>query len=56
MAANFLDISIIKATYKISFDMYRKITTTDIIVPNDSCHSTEQKLAAGKIDVPQHQP
>jgi len=43
---NFLDISIIKATDKISFDIYRKQTTSDIIIPNDSCHPTEQKLAA----------
>jgi hypothetical protein len=43
---NFLDISIIKATDKISFDIYRKETTSDIIIPNDSCHPTEHTLAA----------
>jgi len=43
---NFLDLSIIKATDKISFGIYRKPTTSDIIIPNDSCHPTEQKLAA----------
>jgi len=43
---NFLDISVIKATDKISFNIYRKETTSDIIIPNDSCHPTEQKLAA----------
>jgi len=43
---NFLDLSITKTTEKISFDIYRKPTTSDIIIPNDSCHPTEQKLAA----------
>jgi len=43
---NFLDISIKKATDKITFDIYRNQTTSDIIIPNDSCHPTEQKLAA----------
>ena len=43
---NFLDISITKTKEKISFDIYRKETTSDIIIPNDSCHPTEQKLAA----------
>jgi len=43
---NFLDLKIIKTTDKISFDIYRKPTTPDIIIPNDSCHRTEQKLAA----------
>jgi len=42
---NILNISIIKATDKVSFDIYRKQTTSDIIIPNDSCHPTEQKLA-----------
>jgi len=43
---NFLDILITKTKNKISFDIYRKETTSDIIIPNDSCHPTEQKLAA----------
>jgi len=43
---NFLDILIIKTKDKISFDIYRKKTTSDIIIPNDSCHPIEQKLAA----------
>jgi len=43
---NFLDLSIIKTTDKISFDIYRKPTTSGIIIPNDSCHPTEQKLTA----------
>jgi hypothetical protein len=43
---NFLEISIIKATDKISFDIYRKKNTSDIIIHNDWCHLTEQKMAA----------
>jgi len=43
---NFLDLSIMKSTDKISFNIYRKQTTSDIIIPNDSCHPTEQKLVA----------
>ena len=43
---NFLDISITKTKDKMSFGIYRKETTSDIIIPNDSCHPTEQKLVA----------
>jgi len=43
---NFLDLSIIKTTDKISYDIYRKPSTSDIIIPKDSCHPTEQKPAA----------
>jgi len=43
---NFLEISIIKATDKISFDIYRKKNTSDTIIHNDWCHLTEQKMAA----------
>jgi len=43
---NFLDLSIIQTADKLPFDIYRKPTTSDIIIPNDSCHPTEQKLAA----------
>jgi hypothetical protein len=35
---NFLDISISKEEDSISFSIYRKPTTTDTIIPNDSCH------------------
>jgi hypothetical protein len=35
---NFLDISIIKTADRISFDIYRKPATSDVIIPNDSCH------------------
>jgi hypothetical protein len=43
---NFLDITIIKTADRISFDIYRKPTTTDVIIPNDSCHPQEHKMAA----------
>jgi hypothetical protein len=35
---NFLDITITKSQDGLSFEIYRKPTTTGIIVPNDSCH------------------
>jgi hypothetical protein len=31
---------------KKSFNIYRKPTATDTIIPNDSCHPSEHKLAA----------
>jgi len=43
---NFLDITILKENDNLSFDIYRKRTTTDTIMPNDSCHPKEHKLAA----------
>jgi len=43
---NFLDISIIKTADRISSDIYRKPATSDVIIPNDSCHPQEQKMAA----------
>ena len=43
---NFLDITIKKKQKGLSFDIYRKPTTTDIITPRDSCHPNEQKTAA----------
>jgi hypothetical protein len=42
---NFLDISIAKEQDKLTFDIYRKPTTTDSIIPGDSCHPTEHKMA-----------
>jgi hypothetical protein len=42
---NFLDI-IIKIRKDLSFDIYRKPTTTDIIIPMDSCHPNEQNTVA----------
>ena len=41
---NFLDITISTDEHKILFNVYRKPTVTDIIIPNDSCHPPEQKL------------
>jgi hypothetical protein len=35
---NFLDITISKENDNLSFDIYRKPTATDTIIPNDSCH------------------
>jgi len=43
---NFLDITIIKVAGRISFDIYRNPTTTDVVIPNDSCHPQEHKMAA----------
>ena len=42
---NFLDISICN-NQKISFNVHRKPTTTDIIIPTDSNHPPEHKGAA----------
>jgi hypothetical protein len=41
---NFLDITISKEN-NVSFDIYRKSTATDTIIPQDSCHPTEHKIA-----------
>ena len=35
-----------KKTDKIFFDIYKKPTISDVIIPNDSCHPQEQKRAA----------
>jgi len=43
---NFLDITISKEKDNISFDIYRKPTATDTVIPDDSCHPLEHKLAA----------
>jgi len=40
---NFLDITINKNQDGLSFEIYRKPTATDIIIPNDSCHPREHK-------------
>jgi hypothetical protein len=42
----FFDLTIIKDTNRFYLDIYRKPTTTDIIIPKDSCHPTAQKMAA----------
>jgi hypothetical protein len=46
---NFLDISITRNDDSLSFSIYRKPTTTDTIIPNDSCHPPEHKMAAIKF-------
>jgi len=43
---HFLDITITKNPKDLSFGIYRKPTTTDIIIPKDSCHPNEHKTAA----------
>jgi hypothetical protein len=43
---NFLDITIKKESDKFEYSIYRKHTTTDIIIPSDSCHLVEHKMAA----------
>jgi len=43
---NFLDITIKKDNNKLKFNIYRKHTQTDIIIPHDSCHPNEHKLSA----------
>jgi hypothetical protein len=43
---NFLDLTISRHINKFSINKYRKPTTTDVIIPRDSCHPIEQKLAA----------
>ena len=42
---NFLDITISRDSEKLSIDIYRKPTGSDIIIPHDFCHPTEHKLA-----------
>jgi hypothetical protein len=43
---NYLDITITRKHDSLSFEIYRKPTTTDVIIPNDSCHPSEHKTAA----------
>jgi transposase-like protein len=43
---NFLDITINKEINIFSFNISRKPTTTDVIIPQDSCHPHEHKQAA----------
>jgi len=43
---NFLDITIKKGSHSLQYDIYRKPTNTDIIIPSDSNHPTEYKLSA----------
>ena len=41
---DFLDITISKEKDNLSFDIYKKSTAADTIIPNDSCHPHEHKL------------
>jgi len=43
---NFLDITICRDQRSFCMDIYRKPTSTDVIIPNDSCHPREHKAAA----------
>jgi len=43
---SFLDITIHKNHDSLSFSVYRKPTTTDTIIPKESCHPIEHKQAA----------
>ena len=43
---NFLDITIQNKENKLLFNIYRKPTATDVIIPKDFCHPLEQKHAA----------
>lgn len=43
---HFMDITITRTTKKFETDVYRKPTYTDAIIPRDSCHPEEQKMAA----------
>ena len=43
---NFLDLTITRTEHGFSYDIYRKHTTTDTIIPHDSCHPLEHKMAA----------
>jgi hypothetical protein len=46
---HFLDITIKNVHNKLNFDIYRKPTTTDIIIHNSSCHPTEHKTQQSDI-------
>ena len=46
MQDKLLDITMSREPKKLSIDIYRKSTYTDIIIPKDSCHPKEHKLAA----------
>jgi hypothetical protein len=42
----FLDITINREPNKMSVNIYKKPAYTDFIIPNDSCHHREHKMAA----------
>jgi hypothetical protein len=43
---HFLDITVTKTHDSLTFNIYRKPTTTDTIIPKHSCHPPEHKSAA----------
>jgi len=43
---SFLDITIYRETNSLSIEVYRKSTYTDVIIPKDSYHPIEHKIAA----------
>jgi hypothetical protein len=43
---DFLDISFTRNDNSLSFSIYRKSTTTDTVISNNSCHPPEHKAAA----------
>ena len=43
---NFLDLTITRTEKGLSYDIFRKHTTTDTIIPHDPCHPLEHKMAA----------
>jgi DNA-directed RNA polymerase subunit L len=45
---NFLDLTIHRRNKTVEFEIYRKPTHTDIIIPIDSCHPCEHKISAIK--------
>jgi len=43
---NSLVITITRTESQLTFDIFRKPTTTDTIIPRDSCHPLEHKIAS----------
>ena len=43
---NYLDLTLVKNPNGFSYDIYRKPTATETIIPRDSCHPREHKMAA----------
>jgi hypothetical protein len=43
---NYLEITITKEDNRLTFAVYRKPTTIDYIIHNDSCHPNEHKKSA----------
>jgi hypothetical protein len=56
---NYLDLTITNKHNKLTFSIYRKPTSTNLIIHNDSCHPYEQKISNNIFDqshdcVPNH--